>query len=88
MLYKLSLDQLNSDNDGQNSTWYCDNQGCKGDKKGCKITTTGDELKLAYPHTRGMHKCNDYTPTEEMEGNAEESEGEEEVDGGMFSMFD
>ena len=48
----------------------------------------GDEFELAYPHTGGMHKCNDYTPSEEIEGNAEESEGEEEDDGGMFSMFD
>ena len=43
--------------DGTKIKWYCEYKGCKGETKGCKIMTTGNELKLAYPHTKNMHKC-------------------------------
>ena len=64
-----------------------------GEKKGCKITVIGKELKLAYPHTSSMHKCDHKAQgqisaeTEKKDDHVDGTEGEEDDDG-MLSMFD
>jgi hypothetical protein len=73
---------------GDRSTWFCDSLGCKAESKGCKIQTTGEELKLVYPHTGSMHKCNYYTQAAGGKEPAEEPVGDGDDYLDMFGMFE
>ena len=82
---------------GDISVWHCIGNGCEGAKKGCKISVKESDLKLQYPHTSGMQKCEGHLQTiqtsdkeDQIEEMLEDDEGssvlpEEDYN---FKMFD
>ena len=69
---------------GDRGTWRCEGRGCKGDRKGCKITVETASLRLVYPHTCSMHKCAHFA-----EAAAEERHVSEDYEDGLgLGLFD
>ena len=83
--WKAFINIISVEEDGK-STWVCEGPGCKGEKKGCRITVDTVSMKLVYPHTAAMHKCKDFVEsvTEVTEEAEASEEGEEEMGFGMF----